>query len=63
MRLPKEYRFRGNRVYVRKVGKGVLLMPEEETWDTLIESTWQFTEDFAKERNQGEPEKREGLFE
>ena len=36
VRLPKEYRFRGSRVYVRKVGKGVLLMPEEETWDTLM---------------------------
>lgn len=63
VRLPKEYRFPGKQVYLRKVGKGVLLLPEEGSWDSLIESVSHFTEDFLEERDQGVPEQREGLFE
>jgi antitoxin VapB len=61
VRLPKAYRFRGDRVYVKKLGKGVLLMPEEESWDTLIQGISQFTEDYMSERDQGTQENREGL--
>lgn len=63
VRLPKEYRFPGSQVYLRKVGKGVLLMPEEGSWDSLIESVSLFSDDFLEERDQGVAEQREGLFE
>jgi antitoxin VapB len=63
VRLPKEYRFAGSQVYLRKVGKGVLLMPEEGSWDSLIESVSLFSDDFLEERDQGVPEQREGVFE
>jgi antitoxin VapB len=63
VRLPKEYRFPGKQVYLRKVGKGVLLLPEEGTWDALIEGASQFSADFLNERDQGKSQQREGLFE
>ena len=63
VRLPKEYRFPGTQVYLRKVGNGVLLMPEESSWDSLIESVSHFTDDFLETRDQGEQERRDGLFE
>ncbi|MGC9452580.1 MAG: antitoxin [Oceanipulchritudo sp.] len=63
VRLPKAYRFAGTQVYVRKVGKGVLLLPEEGTWDSLIAGAAGFTGDFLDERDQGKAEEREGLFE
>jgi antitoxin VapB len=63
VRLPKEYRFPGNQVFLRKVGNGVLLMPEEGSWDSLIESVSHFSDDFLSERDQGVHEHREGLFE
>lgn len=62
VRLPKEYRFRGDQVFVRKLGNGVLLMPAEGAWDSLEESTLLFSDDFLSERDQGTPERREGLF-
>jgi antitoxin VapB len=37
VRLPKEFRFTGNEVRIRKVGTGVVLEPIEKNWDWLSE--------------------------
>ena len=38
VRLPKEYRFDGTEVKIRRVGSGVLLEPASKTWEeTFIE--------------------------
>jgi len=63
VRLPKDYRFPGKQVFVRKLGKGVLLMPEEGSWEGMKESVGMFSDDFMIERDQGEHDEREGLFE
>ena len=63
VRLPKNYRFPGKQVFIRRLGKGVVLMPEEGSWETLIEGTQQFSDDFLSSREQGEVEPRESLFE
>jgi antitoxin VapB len=36
VRLPKEYRFRGTKVYVKKMGNAVVLIPEQDSWDQMI---------------------------
>lgn len=61
VRLPKAYRFQGDRVYLRKMGKGVLLLPEEGSWEALEESVALFTDDFLTDRDQGTHEQRERL--
>ena len=63
IRLPKEYRFQGSKVYVKKVGNAVVLIPEQDSWQTLIESLAQFSDDFMLERQQPPPQEREGVFE
>ena len=63
VRLPKKYRFSGDQVFLRKFGNGVILMPEEKTWDSLVESVELFSDDFLEDRDQGIHDKREGLFE
>jgi antitoxin VapB len=62
IRLPKEYRFQGSKVYVKQVGNAVVLIPEQDSWQTLIESLEQFSDDFMLERQQP-PQEREGVFE
>lgn len=37
VRLPKEFRFTGNEVHIRKVGTGVILEPIEKDWEWLHE--------------------------
>ena len=61
VRLPKEFRFCGKEVFIKRQGTAVVLIPEQDSWDTLIESTKHFTDDFMMERNQPAVQHREGF--
>ena len=62
VRLPKEYRFSGHEVYVKKVGYTVMLFPKERAWETFLNGLNSFTDDFfANGRNQGVQAPRENL--
>ena len=63
VRLPKEFRFDGTQVFIKKVGNTVVLIPEQDSWQTLFDSLDQFSDDFMESRNQPEQQVREGLFE
>ena len=63
VRLPKEFRFRGTEVLIKKMGNTVLLIPVQDSWQTLFDSLSQFSEDFLASRDQPEQQLREGLFE
>lgn len=36
VRLPKEFRFEGDSVAIKRVGRAVVLLPYDEPWDTLV---------------------------
>jgi len=61
VRLPKEFRFEGDFVYVKKSGKAVVLLPALGCWDSLIESLDKFSDDFMSERSQPVSQKREAF--
>lgn len=61
IRLPKEFRFKGESVYIKHFGNGVLLLPKDSTWSLLEESLSEFSDDFMGTRDQGELEDRNGL--
>ncbi|GAB1475865.1 AbrB/MazE/SpoVT family DNA-binding domain-containing protein [Bacillota bacterium] len=62
VRLPKEYRFSGNEVFIRKIGNTVMLFPKESAWETFLNGLNSFTEDFfADGRNQDVQAPRETL--
>ena len=67
VRLPKEFRFEGKEVIVRKVENGVLLIPQNKNiWESWFDNLDEFSEDFTKildsrEFNQN-IQKREDLF-
>ena len=63
VRLPKKYRFAGDRVLIKRMGKAVILLPEQDSWETLFASLEQFSADFMNERQQPEAQTREDLFE
>ena len=62
VRLPKNYRFRGDRVFIKKMGNAVVLLPFRDSWELLIESVHLFSDDFMSEREQPPTQSREGLF-
>ena len=58
VRLPKEYRFEGDDVYVKKLDDLVILIPKKSPWATLISSVNEFSSDFMDDRNQPSQQKR-----
>lgn len=49
VRLPKEFRFEGKEVIVRKVENGVLLMQQNKNiWESCFDNLDEFSEDFTK---------------
>jgi antitoxin VapB len=52
VRLPKELRFSGDAVIARRLGSGVLLLPVDAPWQTLLQALDEFESGFVLEREQ-----------
>jgi antitoxin VapB len=62
VRLPKEYQFEGEDVYIQKVGDAVILFPLDKEWETFLHGLNNFSDDFMSEgRDQGIDQTREEL--
>jgi len=61
VRLPKELRFSGDDVFIKKIGKMVVLLPKDDPWSSLVKSLDQFTDDFMNDRDQPPQDSRENL--
>ena len=59
IRLPKEFRFEGKEVYIRKVGQKVILSVKPESWKDFFYSAKRTTSDFMKTREQLNLEERD----
>lgn len=62
VRLPKEFRFDGEEVFIWKKGDHVILSPKPKSWKDFFEKVPLPSEDFMKERVDLPPQKREELF-
>ncbi len=61
VRLPKEFRFEGEFVYIKKSGNAIVLLPAKGAWDSLVGSLDKFSDDFMTERGQPTSQDREAL--
>jgi antitoxin VapB len=62
VRLPKEFRFEGKEVFIKKVGNTVVLIPKSQnTLETWFLSLKNFSEDFMEERVQPPQQIRENF--
>lgn len=59
VRLPKEFRFEDDHVFVKKSGNVVILIPARGSWNSLIDSLDKFSADFMSKRNQPAVQSRE----
>lgn len=62
VRLPKKYRFGSDRVYIKRVGEAVVLLPYLTPWKTMLDSLSLFSDDFMSEREQPPAQDREDAF-
>lgn len=61
VRLPKEYRFEGDNVYIKKIDDVVMLIPKDKLWKTFKASLDNFSEDLHFERDNEYPQERENI--
>lgn len=61
VRLPKEFRFPGDDVFIKRIGNIVILIPKDSPWSSLLKSLDQFTDDFMENREQPVQKKRNNL--
>ena len=52
VRIPKEFRFDSDEVFVTRLGSAVVLIPKRESWGVLFDAIDGFTSDFMEERDQ-----------
>ncbi len=61
VRLPKQFRFEGNEVYIRKAGNEVILSSTKPSWNNFFKQSSVFSSDFLSERDNDLPQERESF--
>lgn len=61
VRLPRDYRFDGEEVYIKKIGNAVVLIPKEKVWEVHEAGVDYFSDDYIDDRKQPDLNKRENL--
>jgi antitoxin VapB len=61
VRLPKQFKFQGTEVYIKRIGRNVILIPKDDPWESLISSLNDFSDDFMVKREQPFLDKRKVL--
>ena len=59
VRLPKEYRFDTDEVYITKQGDNIVISAKKPTWDEFFDSKSAFGNDFLQDRLDGQPQERD----
>jgi antitoxin VapB len=52
VRLPKDYRFEGTEVFIKRMGNAVVLLPQKAGWEILTKSLDEFEPGLRLERDQ-----------
>ena len=61
VRLPKEYRFQGDEVVIKRMGNAVVLLPKDDPWKVMFDALVEFPQDFTIFREQPEMQEREPI--
>jgi len=61
IRIPDRLKIKGGKVYLKKVGNSLCIIPFIEPWQNLIDSLNFFTSDFMETRDQPDNQQRESF--
>lgn len=59
--IPESFKIDDDKVYLKKMGNTLYIIPFHNPWQSLVESVHNFTEDFMDERRQPVQQKRESF--
>lgn len=61
IRIPKQMQIDDDKVYLKKVGNSLFIIPFHNPWQNMIDSIDSFTPDFMENREQPNNQQRESL--
>ncbi|MEA3447469.1 MAG: type II toxin-antitoxin system VapB family antitoxin [Bacteroidota bacterium] len=61
IKIPKHMKIDDDKVYLKKVGNSLYIIPYHKPWQNLFESLNAFTSDFMDDREQPDNQQREPL--
>lgn len=61
IKIPDSFKINDSKVYIKKVGNSLYIIPFHAPWQSLFESLEQFSTDFMEERNQPLSQNRESF--
>ena len=61
LNIPKKWRIKDNKAYLKKVGNVLYVIPFNDPWATLFEGVDSFTSDYMEDREQPQQENREPM--
>lgn len=50
--LPAKYKINSKKIYIKKVGNAIYLIPFDNPWQSLFDSLKKFSDDFLENRKQ-----------
>jgi antitoxin VapB len=59
--IPESFKIDDSKVYIKKMGNCLYIIPYHQPWQSLLDSLQQFSPDFMEERNQPLPQNRESF--
>ncbi len=59
IRIPESLKIEDDKVYLKRVGNSIYVIPFHDPWESLIQSTELFTEDYLDQRNQPKVQERD----
>ena len=61
IRIPKQMKIDDDKVYLKKVGNALYIIPYHKPWQNLFDSLDSFTSDFMDNREQPDNQQRESI--
>ncbi len=59
IRLPKEFRFNTDEVFITKQGQSIIITAKKPTWDEFFDCKSAFTDEYLNERDDTQPQERD----
>ena len=57
--IPDDFKINDNKVYIKKIGNALYIIPFHNPWQNVADSLNEFTKDFMEDRNQPSGQNRE----
>ena len=61
IRIPEIFKIYDSKVYIKKMGNCLYIIPYHQPWQTLVDSLNEFSPDFMEDRNQPSSQTRESF--